>query len=80
MPGVLRAERGSDLAAAAIRARLVDGEWHIDGQKIWMSGAHRSTGIFVLARTEPAAAKHRGLSSCWCRWTSRESRCARSGT
>ncbi len=73
LPGLLSGEQiwcqgfsepnaGSDLAAAGTRARLVDGEWHIDGQKIWTSGAHRSTGIFVLARTEPEAAKHRGLS------------------
>ena len=37
-------------------------EWVIDGQKIWTSGADRSTGIFVLARTDPAAPRHRGLS------------------
>jgi alkylation response protein AidB-like acyl-CoA dehydrogenase len=53
---------GSDLASVGTRADLVDGEWVINGQKIWTSGAHDATGIFVLARTDPAAPKHRGLS------------------
>jgi len=53
---------GSDLASATTRAVLRDGEWRIDGQKIWTSGALDSNGIFVLARTDPDAPKHRGLS------------------
>jgi alkylation response protein AidB-like acyl-CoA dehydrogenase len=53
---------GSDLASVATRARRDGDEWVIDGQKIWTSGADRSTGIFVLARTDPAAPRHRGLS------------------
>lgn len=53
---------GSDLASAATRARLDGDEWVIDGQKIWTSAADRCTHIFVLARTDPDAAKHRGLS------------------
>jgi alkylation response protein AidB-like acyl-CoA dehydrogenase len=53
---------GSDLASVATRARRDGDEWVIDGQKIWTSGADRSTGIFVLARTDPAAPLHRGLS------------------
>ncbi|MCW2528423.1 MAG: putative acyl-CoA dehydrogenase [Pseudonocardiales bacterium] len=53
---------GSDLAAARTRGRLEGAEWILDGQKIWTSGAQTSTGIFVLARTDPDAAKHRGLS------------------
>jgi alkylation response protein AidB-like acyl-CoA dehydrogenase len=53
---------GSDLAAARTRARLEGDEWILDGQKIWTSGAQTSTGIFVLARTDADAAKHRGLS------------------
>jgi len=53
---------GSDLASAATRARRDGDEWVIDGQKIWTSGADRSTGIFLLARTDPGAPRHRGLS------------------
>src|SRR6202000_1484672 len=53
---------GSDLASVRTRARLEPGEWVIDGQKIWTSGATRCTHIFVLARTDPDVPKHRGLS------------------
>jgi hypothetical protein len=53
---------GSDLASVSTKAVLEGDEWIIDGQKIWTSGADRATGIFVLARTEPQAPKHRGLS------------------
>ncbi|MBA2945705.1 acyl-CoA dehydrogenase family protein [Streptomyces himalayensis] len=38
------------------------GEWIIDGQKVWTSGAHHSDWIFVLARTNHDAPKHRGIS------------------
>lgn len=53
---------GSDLASVSTRARLDGAEWVVDGQKLWTSGAHTSTGIFVLARTDAAAGKHAGLS------------------
>lgn len=53
---------GSDLASVSTRARLDGDQWVIDGQKIWTSGAHSCTDIFVLARTDPSAPKHRGLS------------------
>jgi alkylation response protein AidB-like acyl-CoA dehydrogenase len=59
---------GSDLAAVSTRARLVEGdgagggEWHLDGQKIWTSLAQFADWCFVLARTDPAAERHRGLS------------------
>ena len=53
---------GSDLASAATRARRDGDEWVIDGQKIWTSGADRSTGIFVLARIDSGVLCHRGLS------------------
>ncbi|HEY1704287.1 MAG TPA: acyl-CoA dehydrogenase family protein [Trebonia sp.] len=53
---------GSDLASARTRAVIDGDEWVIDGQKIWTSGATHCTHIFVLARTDPDAPKHRGLS------------------
>jgi alkylation response protein AidB-like acyl-CoA dehydrogenase len=53
---------GSDLAAVSTRARLAGGEWHLDGQKVWTSLAQFADWCFVLARTEPAADRHRGLS------------------
>ncbi len=53
---------GSDLAAVTTRARLDGGEWHLDGQKVWTSNAHIADWCFVLARTEPAAERHYGLS------------------
>jgi alkylation response protein AidB-like acyl-CoA dehydrogenase len=53
---------GSDLASLRTRAELKDGKWIINGQKIWSSGAHLARFMFVLARTEPAAPKHAGIS------------------
>jgi alkylation response protein AidB-like acyl-CoA dehydrogenase len=53
---------GSDLAGLATRAWLDGERWVIDGQKVWTSQAHLSEWIFVLARTDPAAPKHRGIS------------------
>jgi alkylation response protein AidB-like acyl-CoA dehydrogenase len=60
---------GSDLAAVSTRARLVTGDgevdgrqWHLDGQKVWTSLAQFADWCFVLARTDPAAQRHRGLS------------------
>ena len=53
---------GSDLAGLRTRASLRDGEWHIDGQKIWTSLAHVADWCFLLARTEAGSDRHRGLS------------------
>jgi alkylation response protein AidB-like acyl-CoA dehydrogenase len=53
---------GSDLAGLRTRASVRDGEWHIDGQKIWTSLAHVADWCFLLARTEPGSDRHRGLS------------------
>jgi alkylation response protein AidB-like acyl-CoA dehydrogenase len=54
---------GSDLAAAATRARRSDGGWIVDGQKVWTSGAQHADWGFLIARTDPDAPKHRGLSA-----------------
>jgi alkylation response protein AidB-like acyl-CoA dehydrogenase len=53
---------GSDLANVQTRAELVDGEWIINGQKVWTSNAHWSDWCFLLARTDREAAKHKGIS------------------
>jgi alkylation response protein AidB-like acyl-CoA dehydrogenase len=53
---------GSDMANAQTKA-VVDGDdFVINGQKIWTSSAHYADMMFLLCRTEPAAAKHKGLS------------------
>ena len=57
---------GSDLASLTTRARLDGGEWVIDGQKVWTSVAHRANWIFLLARTNPQARGHRGISFLLC--------------
>ncbi|RAX48029.1 acyl-CoA dehydrogenase [Arthrobacter sp. AQ5-05] len=53
---------GSDLASVSTKARLEDGKWVIDGQKVWTSLAHTANWCFVIARTEAGSQKHRGLS------------------
>jgi alkylation response protein AidB-like acyl-CoA dehydrogenase len=52
---------GSDLAALTTRATKVDGGWRINGHKIWTSSAQRADYGALLARTDPAAKKHRGI-------------------
>ena len=53
---------GSDLAGLALRAERDGERWVLNGQKLWSSGAHRANWMFVLARTNPAAAPHRGIT------------------
>jgi alkylation response protein AidB-like acyl-CoA dehydrogenase len=53
---------GSDLAGVKTRARLENGRWLINGQKVWTSLAHESDWCFVIARTEPGSVGHKGLS------------------
>jgi alkylation response protein AidB-like acyl-CoA dehydrogenase len=53
---------GSDLAGLSTRATLDGDRWVIDGQKLWTSRAREANWIFVLARTDPEARKHAGLS------------------
>jgi alkylation response protein AidB-like acyl-CoA dehydrogenase len=57
---------GSDLAAVALRAEQDGEEWVLNGQKIWTSRAHEANRIFLLARTDPEAPKHRGISFLMC--------------
>ncbi|MGW1637348.1 acyl-CoA dehydrogenase family protein [Streptomyces lavendulae] len=60
--GYSEPDAGSDLAGVRTRARLDEGEWVVDGQKIWTSLAHESQWCFVLARTTPGSRRHAGLS------------------
>ena len=77
LPGILRGDErwcqgysepnaGSDLANVATRAVLehdpAGDEWVINGQKVWTSLAHVSHWCFVVARTDPESARHKGLS------------------
>ena len=53
---------GSDLASLQTKGELVNGNWVINGQKIWTSTAQYSQMMFCLVRTEPDAQKHAGIS------------------
>ena len=73
LPATLRAEylwcqlfsepgAGSDLAGISTRAVRADGGWLITGQKIWTSLAREAAWAICIARTDPSAPRHGGIS------------------
>jgi alkylation response protein AidB-like acyl-CoA dehydrogenase len=73
LPGILRGEElwcqgysepdaGSDLAGVRTRAEVRDGEWLVNGQKVWTSLAEEADWCFAIVRSERGSERRRGLS------------------
>lgn len=63
--GLSEPDAGSDLASISTRARPASGatgDWSVSGSKIWTSGAAHADWCYLVARTDPDAPAHAGLS------------------
>ena len=60
--GYTEPDAGTDLAALRTRAVRDGDEYVVDGQKTFTTGAHAADHLWLACRTDPAAARHRGLS------------------
>ena len=60
--GYTEPEAGTDLASLQTRDVRDGAEWVINGTKTFTSDAHDSTHVWLAARTDPDAPKHRGIS------------------
>jgi alkylation response protein AidB-like acyl-CoA dehydrogenase len=60
--GMSEPEAGCDLASLRTKATEDGDSYILNGQKVWTSGAHHIDYLYLVARTDPDAPKHRGIS------------------